>query len=332
MKVLLTGGAGYIGSTVASALLDAGHEPVILDSLINGREEFVRDRIFYKGDISDRSLLENIFKEHPEIEAVMHFAALIVIPESESDPYIYYKNNVSSSLEFFKNLSDIGVKKVIFSSSASVYGNSLKIEATEDSPLKPESPYAKTKYMMEMVLADFCKAYNMRGISLRYFNPIGADPMMRTGAYVKNPSHVLGRMLATTMDKNEIFKITGVDWPTRDGSGIRDYIHIWDLAQAHLKALENFNQAFEKASNKNYLAINLGTGRGVTVKELVVAFEKVFGREIKKEEAPRRLGDVAGAYASCELARELLGWKAELSIEQAIVDALKWEEVKNIQY
>lgn len=332
MKILVTGGAGYIGSTVSSALMDAGHEPIILDSLINGREEFVKDRIFYKGEIADRKILELIMKEHPEIDTLIHFAALIVIPDSESDPYKYYKNNVSASLELFKNFSDLGGKKIIFSSSASVYGNSKEQEATENSPLLPESPYARTKYIMEMALADFCRAYNMQGIALRYFNPIGADPKMRTGAYVKNPSHVLGRLVSTALSKDEVFKITGTDWETRDGSGIRDYIHVWDLAQAHLKAVLNFDKAFDKSTDKKYLAINLGTGKGVTVKELVSAFEKVFGKEVRKESAPRRPGDVAGAYASCKKAREFIGWKAELSIEQAIADALKWEEIKKMKF
>jgi UDP-glucose 4-epimerase len=328
MKILVTGGAGYIGSTVSSALIDAGHNPVILDSLINGREEFVKDRIFYKGDIADREILQQIMKEHPEIDTLIHFAALIVVPDSESNPYEYYKNNVSSSIELFKNFSDFGGKKVIFSSSASVYGNSEEQVATESSPLFPESPYARTKYIMEMVLADFCRAYGMQGIALRYFNPIGADPLMRTGAYIKNPSHVLGRLVSTALSQDEVFKITGTDWPTRDGSGIRDYIHVWDLAQAHLKAVLNFDRAFEKSEDKNYLAINLGTGRGVTVKELVAAFEKVFGKVVHKEDAPRRPGDVAGAYASCQKAQEFIDWKAQLSIEQAIADALKWEEIK----
>ncbi len=328
MKILVTGGAGYIGSTVSSALIDAGHEPVILDSLVNGREEFVKDRIFYKGDIADRGVLGLIMKEHPEIDTLIHFAALIVVPESESDPYGYYKNNVSASLELFKNFSDLGGKKIIFSSSASVYGNPEKQEVAEDSQLSPESPYARTKYMMEMVLSDLCRAYDMQGIALRYFNPIGADPKMRTGAYVSNPSHVLGRLISAALNEGEVFKITGTDWPTRDGSGIRDYIHVWDLAQAHVKALLNFDKAFDKTEDKDYLAINLGTGKGVTVKELVAAFEKVFGKEVHKEDAPSRPGDVAGAYASCDRAKEFIDWKAELSIEQAIADALKWEEAK----
>ncbi|MBD3247842.1 UDP-glucose 4-epimerase GalE [Candidatus Falkowbacteria bacterium] len=330
MKTLITGGAGYIGSTIASILIDNGHEPVILDSLANGREEFVSGRIFYKGDIADKDLLEKIFEEHPDIESVIHCAAFLVVPESEEKPYEYYKNNVAKSLELFKNLKDQGCQKIIFSSSASVYGKTSKQEVTEESPLDPGSPYARTKYMMEMVLSDLCTAYSMRGIALRYFNPIGADPKMRTGLPAKTPTQVLGKMVSVSKGEEDVFNITGVDWPTRDGSGIRDYIHVWDLARAHLLAVENFDQAFEKAKG-DYLAVNLGTGQGVTVKELVQAFENVLGKSINKKEAPPRPGDVAGAYASCQKAQDLFGWKAELSIEQGIADALKWaDERKNV--
>jgi UDP-glucose 4-epimerase len=185
--------------------------------------------------------------------------------------------------------------------------------------------------MMEMVLKDFCHAYGMKGIALRYFNPIGADPKMRSGLQLKEPSLVLGKMINTVMGVQDVFEITGVDWPTRDGSGIRDYVHVWDLAQAHLKALVDFDGVFERAGNPEdqYMTINLGTGRGVTVKELVAAFEKVWGKPINKREAPPRPGDVAGAFASAERAHKLLKWEAQLSIEQCIADAIQWGEVRN---
>jgi UDP-glucose 4-epimerase len=326
MKILITGGAGYIGSTVASALKDNGHTPIILDSLAKGQEAFTKSFIFYKGDIADKQLLKKIFEEHPEIKYTIHCAALIVVPESVENPYQYYTENVSKSLELFKNLKEIGCNNIVFSSSAAIYGDADGI-VTEKSALNPQSPYARTKYMMEMVLQDFCKAYAMKGIALRYFNPIGADPQMRTGSYLKNPSHLLGKILSTANKKEAVFKITGTDYDTRDGSGIRDYIHVWDLAIAHLKAIENFESAFEKANESSYLTINLGTGKGVTVKELLSAFEKVNGKEIEKEEAPRRPGDVTGAYANADLALKLLGWKANLSIEEGITDALKWNKI-----
>lgn len=328
MKVLITGGAGYIGSTVCSALLDKGHTPIILDSLVTGRIEFTKARIFYKGDIADRELLNRIFKEHPEIQYVVHCAALIVVPESVERPYDYYHENVAKSLELFKNLSELGCKNVIFSSSASIYDDADNFMVTEKSPLNPRSPYARTKYMMEMILKDFCTAYGMKGIALRYFNPIGADPKMRSGVHIEFPSHVLGKLVDVALGVSSTFYITGTEYDTRDGSGIRDYIHVWDLAQAHAKAIENFDQAFKKAGNPEYLVVNLGTGNGVTVKELVAAFEKVYNKTINKEEREPRPGDVPGAYANADTAWRLLGWKAEKSIEEGIADALKWGEIR----
>jgi len=323
MKVLITGGAGYIGSTVANALLDTGHVPVLLDSLVTGPRAFTEGKIFYQGDIADRALLERIFQEHPEIHSTIHCAALVVVPESVEKPYLYYRENVCKSLEFFKNLEELGYPRVVFSSSASIYDAVPGFKVTESSPLKPSSPYARTKYMMEMVLEDLSKATRLRGIALRYFNPIGADPKLRTGIHAREPSHVLGKMVDVALGKLPEFCITGVDWPTRDGSGIRDYIHVWDLAMAHVKAVEQFDDVLQKTGS-NYVAINLGTGHGVTVRELVAAFERVYGQPLPKREAPPRPGDVAGAYANAERALELLGWKAEHTIEEGIASALAW--------
>lgn len=330
MKFLVTGGAGYIGSTICSALEDAGHTPVILDSLITGREEFTRNKIFYRGDIADDSLVRKLFQEHPDIYATVHCAALIVVPESVTSPYEYYQDNVSKSIEFFNNLQRLGQKRVVFSSSASLYDVVPGFMVTEEAPILPSSPYARTKFMMEMVLKDFCTAYGMKGIALRYFNPIGADPKMRSGIHVPFPTHVLGKLVDTAQGRQEIFEITGDDWPTRDGTGIRDYIHVWDLAQAHVNAMVNFDSVFERAGNPGdgYLVINLGTSHGITVHELVSAFEKVYGQTINKRSAPARPGDIAGSYASADKAWQWLGWKAELPIEQGIRDALKWGEIR----
>ena len=329
MKVLITGGAGYIGSTIASTLEDNGHTPIILDSLITGKREFTKGRIFYEGDIADFDLLKQIFKDHPDIHHVIHCAALIVVPESVENPYDYYIDNVAKSVELFKNLNTLGCKNIVFSSSASIYDDVPGFMVTEEAPLNPRSPYARTKFMMEMVLKDFCNAYGMKGIALRYFNPIGADPKLRSGVHLKNPSHVVGKLVDTALGKEEKFYITGVNWETRDGSGIRDFIHVWDLADAHLKAILNFDQAFEKAGKDvNYLVINLGTGNGVTVKELVAAFENVYGQELNKEETDPRPGDVAGSYANADTALELIGWKAQKSIEDGISDALRWGEIR----
>ena len=333
MKFLITGGAGYIGSTIASAMEDCGHTPVILDNLSVGKREFTRGRSFYQADIADQAALETIFRDHSDISAVIHCAALAVVPESVEKPYQYYRENVAKSLELFRTLNQLGCKRVLFSSSASIYDIVPGFMVTEDSPLNPSSPYARTKFMMEMVLRDFCAAYGMRGIALRYFNPIGADPKMRSGIHVERPSNVLGKLVDVALGNLPYFELTGVDWPTRDGSGIRDYIHVWDLAAAHLAAVTNFDAVFARAGNPsdNYLVINLGTGRGVTVREIVAAFENVFGKKVPLREMPPRPGDVAGAYANADTAGRLLGWEATSSIEQGIASALKWGEVrKNI--
>lgn len=327
MKVLVTGGAGYIGSTVCSALEDAGHTPVILDSLVTGKRAFTAGRAFYEGDIADRALLERVLADHPDLACTIHCAALIVVPESVEQPYLYYRENVAKSLELFKNLADLGQTRVVFSSSASIYDATEDFKVTEASPLKPQSPYARTKYMMEMVLEDLCHATNLRGISLRYFNPIGADPKLRSGLHVDAPSHVLGKLVDAARGRIPEFQITGVDWPTRDGSGLRDYIPLWDLALAHVAAVERFDAVFEQ-SNAAYVVINLGTGNGVTVKELVSAFERVYGQDVPKREAPRRPGDAVGAYASVDRARDLLGWAPTLSTDDAIRTALAWDEKK----
>ena len=257
MKVLITGGAGYIGSTIASVLLDNGHTPIILDSLVTGRREFTKDRIFYEADISDRAMVRRVFSDHPDIYGTIHCAALIVVPESVSRPYEYYRENVVKSMEFFKTLADLGHPKVVFSSSAAVYDVVPGFMVTEDAPLRPLSPYSRTKFMMEMVLKDFCAAYGLEGIALRYFNPIGSDPQMRTGLHIQHPSHLIGTLVEVSLGRQPVFNLTGIDWPTRDGSGIRDYLHVWDLALAHLKAIENFDKAIAEGSEDdiNYTEI-----------------------------------------------------------------------------
>ena len=330
MKYLITGGAGYIGSTICSALEDAGHTPVILDSLVTGREEFTRGRIFYQADIADENAVTQLFQDHPDIQATVHCAALIVVPESVSSPYEYYQDNVSKSIEFFHFLQKLGYGRVVFSSSAALYDVVPGFMVTEEAPLNASRPYSRTKLMMEMVLKDYCTAYGMKGIALRYFNPIGADPRMRSGIHVQYPTHVLGKLVDTAQGRQAEFQITGTHYSTRDGTGIRDYIHVWDLARAHVNAVTDFDKVFERAANprEDYLVINLGTGRGVTVRELVTAFEKVYGQKINKRETGPRPGDVAGSYTNADKAYRLLHWKAELTIEDGISDALKWGGIR----
>jgi UDP-glucose 4-epimerase len=320
MRVLVSGGAGYIGSTVASACLDAGISPVILDSLVTGRREFADGRAFYEGDISDGPLIDKIFAENPDIEAVIHCAALIVVPDSVADPIGYYRANVAKSLEFADHLLRNGCTRMIFSSSASIYRTGEDHTVDEDSPLDPMSPYARTKAVCEAMFADIAATRPIKILSLRYFNPIGADPTMRTGLQLRRPSHALGKMIEAYEDRVP-FQITGTGYPTRDGTGIRDYVHVWDLAAAHVEALRRFDDLTASV-------INLGTGAGTTVRELVEAFNRVVDRPIEVVEAPARPGDVAGAYTRSDRARSLLGWQARYSVEEGIRHSLEWARLR----
>lgn len=324
MKVLVTGGAGYIGSTICTYLRDKGAEPIIMDSLVTGNPEFVRDFPFYKADIADKTALQKIKDEHPDVQSVIHCAARILVTESTEDPYLYYRENVVKSTELFKNCADLGIRNIIFSSSASVYGTVEGFLATEDSPTNPDSPYARTKLMMEMVLKDFCGSLGLSAVSLRYFNPVGSDPCHETGLYVASPTHIIGKLLSVASGKEDVFKVCGTDYPTRDGTGVRDYIHVWDVARAHYNALHYL----VGTKDGTYDVVNLGTGEGTTVREFVKAFEKAYGKKVPTMDADRRPGDPAGTYASCEKAAKVLGWKTEASLSDAIKDALVWAGIQ----
>ena len=317
----MTGGAGYIGSTICSALEDNGHIPVVIDSFVTGNPDFVSDKVFYKGDIGNHDLVEKLLKDHPEIEAVIHCAARIVVPESTTQPYLYYKENVSKSLDLFYQLQGHGLKRIVFSSTAALYKSGDGSVVTEDSYIEPNSPYARTKFATEMALRDFCAAYDMKAITLRYFNPIGADPRMRSGPHVKTPSHILGKLISVLEGEESTFNVAGTNWPTRDGTGIRDYIHVWDLAKAHVLAVEKFDFLLTK---EDFLEINLGTGKGTTVLEFIEAFEEVSGAKINWAKDDPRPGDVTGVFASGEKARKALDWIPRMSLEQGIADSLKW--------
>ena len=325
MKVLITGGAGYIGSTVASACLDTGITPVIVDNLVTGRREFTAGREFYEGDIADGALLDKVFAEHPDIDAVVHCAALILVPESVSDPVRYYEWNVAKSLEMVRHLLRNGCYRLLFSSSAAIYQASEGGSVDEESPIVPLSPYGRTKAVCEGMFADVAAGTPLRVVSLRYFNPIGADPKLRTGLQVRFPSHALGKLIEAHRS-GAPFRITGTDYPTRDGSGIRDYVHVWDLAAAHVAAFRSFDAVLDGATA---LAINLGTGSGTTVRELVAAFNSVVSPPVAVVEAPRRPGDAAGAFTRTDRAHRLLGWTASHSLTDGIADSLRWAEVRD---
>ena len=323
MKVLIAGGAGYIGSTVASACSDAGVTPVILDSLVTGRREFTAGREFFEGDIADGTLIDGIFTEHPDIYAVIHCAALIVVPDSVADPVGYYRANVAKSLDFAAHLLRNGCERLIFSSSAAIYRAGEDLTVDEDSFVDPQSPYARTKAVCEAMFADIAAAQRFRVLSLRYFNPIGADPKMRTGLQLPRPTHALGKMIQA-QEEGVPFLVTGTDYPTRDGSGIRDYIHVWDLAAAHVAALGKFDALPGPAT-----VINVGTGTGTTVRELLGAFNSVAGGPVEVRDAGRRPGDVVGAYTRIDRAKRLLGWRPRYDVAEGIRHSLQWAAIRD---
>lgn len=331
MKVLVTGGVGYLGSMICYALSDNGHTPIILDMAKSIIPEFNQKNTFYKGDISDKKILDTIFTEHPDIKIVIHCAEKGATWASVSNPYEYYHANVIKSMEFFKNLIDMGYKKVIFASSAAIYDDVPGYLVTERSPMKPRSPFGRTKYITETILKDFCAAYDMQCIVLRFFNPVGADPKGRIGINIKLSSNIISKLLRIYNGTETTFKIAGNDWNTRDGTCMRDYVHVWDLANAAVKSVEMFDMAFERADNiyKNFLPINIGSGVGVTVKEFIFAFTNVTGEKINISYSERRPGDIGGSYANTTRARNTIEWQATRTLEDAILDAIKWEEIKN---
>lgn len=324
MKVLLTGGAGFIGSTIASRLTELNMVPVVLDNLVTGRESFVDGRHFYQGDIADGALIDRIFQDHPDITAAVHCAALIRVPESMSEPLRYYSVNVAGTIGLVEHLLRAGCDRMVMASTAGMYLPGEDLSVDERSPFDPRNPYTRSKMMVEMLLADCAAAYGLRVISLRYLNPIGADPKMRTGLQTSKPTHALGKMIESYR-AGEPFQVTGADWPTRDGTAIRDYIHVWDVARAFGQALQRFDQVLPPGTG-GYEAINLGTGSGTTVRELVDAFGAVVGSRFEWREAAARPGDVIGMYTTADKATALLGWKARYSIEDGIRHSLEWVE------
>lgn len=316
MKVLVTGGAGYVGSTVALALLDAGVQPVVLDDLSAGRAEFLRWFPHYVGDVADRDVLDSVFAEHPDIEIAIHCAARTVVSESLADPLTYYRENVAKTVQFVEALLALGCPRLIFSSSAAVYGSAPTRVVTEDAAVSPASPYAMSKVMVERVLADACAATPLRALSLRYFNPIGCDPQLRTGPYDPTPTHALGSLLAA-WTAGEPFRIHGADWDTPDGTPLRDFVHVWDVARAHVAAALRWR-------GDGHLVVNVGSGRGTTVRELADAFNQQVERPVPIEYDGRRAGDTVGCYASIARAEDVLGWRPERSVDDAMVDVLGW--------
>lgn len=329
MSILVTGGAGYIGSHTCLELLKAGYEVVVADNLCNSSEEAVRrvEKIagkpvkFYQADILDREALNKIF-DTEEIDSVIHFAGLKAVGESVAKPLEYYHNNITGTLILCDVMRNHGVKNIVFSSSATVYGDPAFVPVTEDCPKgQITNPYGQTKSMLEQILTDFHVAdpeWNV--VLLRYFNPIGAHESGLIGEDPKGiPNNLVPYIAQVAVGKLQCLGVFGNDYPTHDGTGVRDYIHVVDLAVGHVKALKKIE---EKAGVCIY---NLGTGKGYSVLDVVKAYEKACGREIKYEIKPRRPGDIATCYADASKAREELGWEAERGIEEMCADSWRWQ-------
>ena len=327
MKILVTGGAGYIGSHTVVELLQRGDEVIIIDNLINahpnvlGRIEQISGKmpIFYDYDVTDDRSLDEVFDTHSP-DAVIHFAGLKAVGESVANPIRYYSNNLDSTLALLRVMERHNVKNLVFSSSATVYGNPEKLPITEDAPLHATNPYGQTKLMIEHILMDVAKTSGWHITSLRYFNPVGAH---ESGALGEDPSGVpnnlmpyVAQVAAGTLQELSVF---GDDYDTVDGTGVRDYIHVLDLADAHIAALNHL-----KDSNE-YRAINIGTGSGVSVLELVDSFQAACDKPIPYKVLPRRPGDVASCFADVSKAEQELGWKAIRTIDQACEDSWRWQ-------
>ena len=329
MKILVTGGAGYIGSHTCVELLNEGYEVVIVDNLYNSNQKAV-DRIeqitqkkvtFYQNDILDREALDQIFTEE-NVDAVIHFAGLKAVGESVRKPIEYYTNNIQGTLILTDVMRKHNVKNIIFSSSATVYGNPAMIPITEECPKGVcTNPYGWTKWMLEQILTDIHTAdpeWNV--MLLRYFNPIGAHESGLIGEDPKGiPNNLLPYVAQVAIGKLECVGVFGDDYDTPDGTGVRDYIHVVDLAKGHVKAL---NKIKEKAGVKVY---NLGTGNGYSVLDVIHAFEKACGHEIPYQIKPRREGDIATCYSKCDLAKEELGWQAQYNLDDMCASSWKWQ-------
>lgn len=329
-RFLVTGGAGYIGSHTCVELLQAGHDVVIVDNLSNSRREVI-DRIeriagrrvaFHECDVRDAEALAGVFRRHA-VEAVVHFAGLKAVDESVAQPLRYYENNVGGTLALCKIMLEVGIKRLVFSSSATVYGDPDAVPVPEDHPLRPTNPYGQSKAMVEAILKDLFRSDPTWKIALlRYFNPAGAH---ESGLIGEDPGGVPNNLMPfisqVAVGRREALSVFGNDFPTPDGTGVRDYIHVVDLARGHLAALEKLSAA------DGVLTVNLGTGRGYSVLEVVEAFRRASGRDIPYRIVARRAGDVAACYADPELATRVLGWRAERGLEQMCRDAWRWQSM-----
>lgn len=331
-KILITGGAGYIGSHTAVELLKAGFEPIILDDFSNSQSSVIerlaeiigKDVIWYEGDCNDKSILEKIYSEHKFV-GVIHFAAFKAVGESTLEPLKYYRNNVGSLIVLLDFMKEKGVKNIVFSSSCTVYGQPDKLPVTESTPRKDaESPYGNTKKICEDILVDFVKSKaGIKVISLRYFNPVGAHPSGKIGELPNGtPNNLVPFVTQTAAGIREKITVFGDDYDTVDGSCVRDFIHVMDLADAHVKALGYLNEQ----EDDFYDVFNVGTGNGNTVLEIIKTFEKVNRIKLNYAIGPRRVGDVVKIWADTTKINKVLGWYPQYTLEDSLRDSWNWQK------
>lgn len=335
MNVLVTGGTGYIGSHTVVELINKGYTPIIADNFSNSRKDVLvaiekitgRKQIFIEVDICDKEAVRKIFHDH-KIDATIHFAAYKAVGESVNEPLKYYRNNLISLINLLELYIELKLDNFVFSSSCSVYGQSDVLPVTESSPLsKAESPYGNTKQIGEEIMADTLKVSTFNGIALRYFNPGGAHSSALIGEYPwQPPSNLVPVITQTAIGKRESVTVFGNDYNTKDGTCVRDYIHVVDIAKAHIAAIERM---VSKKNTSNFEIFNLGSGTGNTVLEVINTFEKVTGQKLNYTMGPRRNGDVEKVYADTTKANNLLNWKTELSLKEIVSSAWKWEKAIN---
>ena len=332
-KILVTGGTGYIGSHTSVVLLENGFDVLIVDNLSNSNPEVV-DKItqiagkapeFTRLDLCDEKGLMDYFSRNSDIEGVIHFAAYKAVGESAEFPLKYYHNNLLGMVNLLKAMDSVGCNKLVFSSSCTVYGQPDVLPVSEDAPLKKAfSPYGNTKKICEDIMSDQVVSTGLKGIALRYFNPIGAHESALIGELPLGvPNNLIPYLTQTAIGKRESLKVFGKDYDTPDGTGIRDYIHVMDLAKAHLVAI---NRLIEKKNKDNYEIFNLGTGTGYSVLDIILTFERVNGVNVNHEFVDRRPGDIEKVWANPEKANRELGWKAESGLEEMLKSAWKWEK------
>lgn len=328
LNVLLTGGAGYIGTHIAAELLESGHNVIVLDALYNSSAEAIlrvervtgRELPCYVGDCTDPELVREVFAEN-QIDAVVHCAGLKAVGESTERPLRYYRNNIDALLTLCEVMDANGVRSLVFSSSATVYGDPARVPITEDAPLSATNPYGATKLFGERILADLATASpDWRIISLRYFNPIGAHPSGLIGEAPNGaPNNLFPYIAQVAAGRRERVLVYGDDYDTPDGTGVRDYLHVMDLARGHVAAIEHLSDAY------GVRAYNLGGGQGTSVLEAIAAFERACGRAIPRQVVARRPGDIAVCYADPAAANRELGWKTMFTLDEACVDTWRWQ-------